>query len=122
MLVNIKIMYLLFTLSINNLSILLIIFIAVPLITTYKYMSLISLILRYIYLGVIIIFIIIGIMILNININLLVNPILVVFISLYRGRYSAHMMFIGFIGVVIIFILLLILIYNISNLLMDYKS
>ena len=115
----IKLMYVVFTLSINNISILLLVFIRVPLVTIYKYLSLLSLIFRYIYLGVIIIFIIMGIIILNIKINLLINPaILIGFLRLHTCNIHTHIGYLRVRNVVIIFTLLLILIYIISDLLM----
>ena len=110
-------MYILFTLSINNMSLLLLMFIAVPLVTIYKYISLMSLIFSYIYLGVIIIFIIIGIIILNIKMNLMVNPVLLIVLLILYDDKHIHINYINFNGVAIIFIILLILIYIICKLL-----
>ena len=104
-------------LYINNISILLLIFIAVPLFTIYNWINFTTLIFGYIYLGVIIIFIIIGVIILNIKMNLILRPlIIIVFFYEFVQVNEICIDKLNFHGVIIIFITLLVLIFKIIDL------
>jgi len=111
-----KLLYVLFILSIKNISTLLILFMLVPLMTLTQYFRVVSLIFAYLYLGVIILFIIIGIIILNIKMNL-INPLIsLTLLITYRVNNQVYIISIRFYCVITMFIILLMLIYIMSEL------
>lgn len=115
--IKVKLVYLLYAATLENLSVLILIFIGIPIIATIKDVCLITIMISYLYLGVIIIFIIIGVIILNVKMNYL-SPFIRVSIGILMF-YSEHYIYtirLRLNRVVIIFSILLIIIYKITKL------